>query len=133
MRRLLSTATAVILLLLLAEPAIASDSTVDLLGRLPSVEEVALSPAGSHVALTSTAGGQHVVAVMSLVAGKPGGKVNLGDQKVRFIEWADEESLATPLLRRVAEMITEAEAGARELSWHNLADLAAADARQSPE
>lgn len=93
MRKLLSTATAAILLLLLAEPVIASDSTVDLLGRLPTVEEVALSPAGSHVALTSTAGGQHVVAVMSLVAGKPGGKVNLGDQKVRFIEWADEDHL----------------------------------------
>ena len=51
----------------------------------------------------------------------------------RIIEWADAESIATPLLRRVAEMITEAESGARELGWRNLADLAAADARQSPE
>jgi len=50
----------------------------------------------------------------------------------RIIDWANSESIATPLLRRVAEMITEAEAGARELGWHNLDDLAAADARQSP-
>jgi len=51
----------------------------------------------------------------------------------RIIEWADAESIATPLLRRVAEMITEAEAGARGLGWRNLDDLAAVDARQSPD
>ena len=51
----------------------------------------------------------------------------------RIIEWADAEFIATPLLRRVADMITDAEAGARELGWHNLDDLAALDARQSPD
>jgi 2-dehydropantoate 2-reductase len=51
----------------------------------------------------------------------------------RIIEWADAESVATPLLRRVVEMITEAEAGARELGWHNLDDLATVDARLSPD
>jgi len=49
----------------------------------------------------------------------------------QVIDWADAASVAVPLLRRVAEMITEAEAGDRELSWRNLDDLAAADAGQS--
>jgi 2-dehydropantoate 2-reductase len=51
----------------------------------------------------------------------------------RIIEWADADSIAMPLLRRVTEMIIEAEAGARELGWHNLDDLAAVDALQSPD
>lgn len=49
----------------------------------------------------------------------------------QILDWAAAESVATPLLRRVTEMITDAEAGARELRWRNLDDLAAADARAS--
>jgi 2-dehydropantoate 2-reductase len=49
-----------------------------------------------------------------------------------IIGWADAASIAVPLLRRVTEMITEAESGDRELSWRNLDDLAAVDAGQSP-
>jgi dienelactone hydrolase len=93
MGRLLIRAAVGVLLLVLADPVVASDGPLELLGRLPTVEEVALSPAGTRVALLTTAGGQRVVAVMSLVAGKPGGKVKLGDQKVRLIEWADEDHL----------------------------------------
>jgi hypothetical protein len=50
----------------------------------------------------------------------------------QIIEWAAAEAIATPLLRRVTEMITEAEAGARELGWRNLDDLAAADRAAAP-
>ena len=86
MGRLLIRAAVGVLLLVLADPVVASDGPLELLGRLPTVEEVALSPAGSRVGLVTTVGGQRVVAVMNLVAGKPGGKVNLGDQKIRLIE-----------------------------------------------
>ncbi|MDB6089586.1 MAG: prolyl oligopeptidase family protein [Gammaproteobacteria bacterium] len=93
MRCLTFRAVVGICLLVMGVCAVASEASLELLGRLPTVEDVALSPAASRVALISTAGGQRVVAVLNLVAGKAGGKVNLGDQKIRFIQWADEDHL----------------------------------------
>jgi dipeptidyl aminopeptidase/acylaminoacyl peptidase len=67
---------------------------VAVFGRLPSIEDVALSPGGARIAfVNTTAENQRVVAVVSLTDRKVVGMLQAGDAKLRGLEWLDEDHL----------------------------------------
>jgi dipeptidyl aminopeptidase/acylaminoacyl peptidase len=67
---------------------------LEVYGRLPSLENVALSPDGSLLALVHTTANDRFLAVNSLTEHKFIGKVlRLGTTKLRSIEWADNDHL----------------------------------------
>jgi dipeptidyl aminopeptidase/acylaminoacyl peptidase len=57
-------------------------------GRLPSIENVVLSPDGTHLAFARTDGDERFVAVVSLETGQPVAAVKAGDVKLRSVAWA---------------------------------------------
>jgi dienelactone hydrolase len=62
-------------------------------GRLPHLENVALSPDGSRVAFIRTEGDTRVIGIMALESGQSLGRLRAGDEKVRSIDWADNDHL----------------------------------------
>jgi dienelactone hydrolase len=75
--------------------AYAADAAVPLevYGRLPSLEDVALSPSGERIAFVRTSGDTRIVTLFSLADHKALSVLRVGDQKLRSIEWADENHL----------------------------------------
>jgi len=88
-------ALAVPLLLLVALLATPVGWTVPLevYGRLPSLEEVALSPNGTRLAFVRTTQDTRTLLVMALADRKLLGGISVGDTKLRSIEWADDDHL----------------------------------------
>ena len=82
-----------LLALLLSMSAAAGATALEAYGSLPKYDEVRLSPAGTRIALVQTQGSQRVFAVVSLADGKPIGGAAVGEEKLRGIEWADEDHL----------------------------------------
>jgi dipeptidyl aminopeptidase/acylaminoacyl peptidase len=66
---------------------------LEVYGRLPNLESVALSPDGSRLAFVRTVDDLRVVAIVGLDDGKLIGSIDLGDLKMRQIEWADDTHL----------------------------------------
>jgi dipeptidyl aminopeptidase/acylaminoacyl peptidase len=66
---------------------------LEVYGRLPLIEDVALSPDGSRIAYVRTTQNMRVIAVVSLVDQKVIAALRVGDQKLRSIEWADDNRL----------------------------------------
>ena len=67
---------------------------LEVYGRLPSIENVALSPDGSLLALVHTTANDRILFVHSLAEHKTLGKaLRLGATKLRSIEWADNDHL----------------------------------------
>jgi dipeptidyl aminopeptidase/acylaminoacyl peptidase len=66
---------------------------VDPYGRLPGIEEVAISPDGTKVALIHTTADLRVLAILRLEDGKLLSGIRLGEAKIREVEWADDEHL----------------------------------------
>lgn len=62
-------------------------------GRLPNLEDVSLSPDGSRIAFVRTTDDARIIAVVSLKDGKMLGGLRAGQEKVRAIEWADNDRL----------------------------------------
>jgi len=62
-------------------------------GRLPSLEDAALSPDGSSIAFVSTSQDQRLMLIYSLRERRVLGRVRIGDVKLRSIEWADDAQL----------------------------------------
>src|SRR6185437_11640981 len=62
-------------------------------GQLPSIEDVALSPDGTRVAYVRTQGDLRVVFVATVADRKLIRYVKTGEEKLRFIEWADNDNL----------------------------------------
>ena len=82
------------LLLLSGLAASASAGTpLDAYGRLPSIEQAVLSPDGSTIAFVQTTQDWRVLAIIDLNASKVVGATRVGDQKVRSVEWADDDHL----------------------------------------
>jgi hypothetical protein len=71
----------------------ASATPVEAYGSLPKYDEVSLSPSGARIALVQTEGSQRVIAIVSLTDGKPIGGARVGEEKLRGIQWADEDHL----------------------------------------
>jgi dipeptidyl aminopeptidase/acylaminoacyl peptidase len=69
-------------------------ASLEVYGRLPSIEDVALSPDGSLIALVRTTANDRVLVVHSLVEHKRvGSALRIGTAKLRSIEWADNNHL----------------------------------------
>jgi dipeptidyl aminopeptidase/acylaminoacyl peptidase len=67
---------------------------LEVYGRLPSIENVALSPDGSLLALVHTTANDRILFVNSLAEHKILGKgLRIGTAKLRSIEWADNDHL----------------------------------------
>ena len=66
---------------------------LEVYGRLPSLEDMALSPDGSRLAFVRTTQNQRLVVVISLTDHKSLGALKVGEEKLRGLEWADNSNL----------------------------------------
>jgi dipeptidyl aminopeptidase/acylaminoacyl peptidase len=71
-------------------PAVLTAAPLEVYGRLPRLEHIALSPDGSKVAFVRTNGEQRILVITELASGRLLGTVRAGDDKLRAIEWADD-------------------------------------------
>ena len=62
-------------------------------GRLPSIEQVAISPDGQKFAIVTTTSDARLVAVARLADNALIKTMRVGDQKLRRVEWADDDRL----------------------------------------
>jgi dipeptidyl aminopeptidase/acylaminoacyl peptidase len=76
---------------LMAEPGQAAP--LEVYGRLPSLEEVSLSPDGSRVALVRTTEDMRVIQVVSLDDRRVLNTLRVGERKLRGLRWADDTHL----------------------------------------
>jgi dipeptidyl aminopeptidase/acylaminoacyl peptidase len=83
------TAAALAVAVLLCAPPRAGAGSPDVYGRLPSIEDLAISPDGSRLALVRTKGDARTILVVSLPDARPVTSVHMGDHKLRGISWAD--------------------------------------------
>jgi len=75
-------------------PSYAAEVPLEVYGRLPSLENVALSPDGTRIAMIRTTQNRRVLAVVSLTDRKLLGKpLGLGEVKLRSVQWADNDHL----------------------------------------
>jgi hypothetical protein len=81
-----------VLIALLASPAPAA-APAEIYGRLPAIEQAALSPDGSRIAFIRTTQDWRALAVFDFRTSKLVGGVRLGDAKIRSVQWADDEDL----------------------------------------
>jgi dipeptidyl aminopeptidase/acylaminoacyl peptidase len=77
---------------LFAAPALAANG-VEAYGRLPSIEQAALSPDGTRIAFVRTTQDWRLLAVVDISAEKLIGGIRLGDAKLRSVKWADDDHL----------------------------------------
>jgi dipeptidyl aminopeptidase/acylaminoacyl peptidase len=66
---------------------------LEVYGRLPYIEDVALSPDGARIAYVRTTKNLRVIAIVSLADQKLLSVVRFGEEKLRSIEWADNQRL----------------------------------------
>ena len=74
-------------------PVPAASVPLEVYGRLPSLEDVALSPDGSRIAFVRTTQDTRLIAVLSLADNKVLGALRVREQKLRRVEWADDNHL----------------------------------------
>ena len=82
---------AVAAVLLLTQAAWAAP--LEVYGRLPHLEDFALSPDGARIAFVKTEGNTRIVDVYSVVAHTMLRGMRVGDEKLRYIRWADNDRL----------------------------------------
>jgi hypothetical protein len=68
-------------------------ASVEGYGRLPSIDNVSLSPDGAQIAFVQTVGDKRLLRVVSVTDGKLAGWVDLDGQRMRRLEWADNKNL----------------------------------------
>jgi len=73
--------------------ATAQATSLEVYGRLPQLEDMALSPDGSKVAFVRTQANARLVVILSLTTRKPVDVLKVGEEKLRSIAWADDENL----------------------------------------
>ncbi len=78
---------------MLGGAASARSAPLEVYGRLPRIEEVALSPDGSRIAFVKTEENNRVVTAFSVAAHTLLRGLRVGQQKLRYIEWADDNHL----------------------------------------
>lgn len=69
------------------------DASIQAYGRLPSIEDLALSPDGTKLAIVHAAENERRLTVVILDDNKVVGHMNLGDSKLRRLEWADNHQI----------------------------------------
>src|SRR5262249_49787416 len=75
----------------LTSPNGAHAAPLEVYGRLPHLENVALSPDGTRVAFVRTEGDTRVIGVVALAGGESLGRLRTGDEEGRGIDWADND------------------------------------------
>jgi dienelactone hydrolase len=88
-----SVRTGWVALAMLCLAPVARCSDLEAYGRLPRIEDVALSPDGTRVAFVKTEGDTRIAAVVSLASHEMLRGVRVGEQKLRAIHWADNDRL----------------------------------------
>jgi dipeptidyl aminopeptidase/acylaminoacyl peptidase len=84
-------AAATLLLVSLLAEAPGWTAPLETYGRLPNLEQVAISPDGSRLALVRTVADRRLLLLLSLTDHKLIGKpLNFGDAKLRDLDWADD-------------------------------------------
>src|SRR4030043_77090 len=83
--------TAFFLMLIVAVSTDAADVPFEPYGRLPAIEDIAISPDGTYLALVKSVNEQRVLYVLSLKGAEIKGACRVGDAKLRGIMWADEK------------------------------------------
>jgi dipeptidyl aminopeptidase/acylaminoacyl peptidase len=73
--------------------AAASAAPLEAYAKLPTIEDVSISPSGNQLAVVVTDGENRTVAVTDLTNGKLTFKARTGEQKVRSLMWAGEKHL----------------------------------------
>jgi dipeptidyl aminopeptidase/acylaminoacyl peptidase len=74
--------------------AIAANSVpLEVFGRLPSLEDVAISPDGTKIAFVRTKGEIRNLVVTPLTNSEILGGVRIGESKLRAVEWIDDDNL----------------------------------------
>src|SRR5882762_7709899 len=86
-------AAACLLVAVLGGAASVRSAPLEVYGRLPRIEEVALSPDGSRIAFVKTEENNRVVTAFSVAAHTLLRGLRVGQQKLRYIEWADDNHL----------------------------------------
>ena len=86
-------AIVVVVLGLFCLSAEASAAPIEAYGTLPSLSDLALSPDGGKLAYATGGAANRQVVVLSLADNTVLGGLNLGDQKLRAIAWADDTHL----------------------------------------
>jgi dipeptidyl aminopeptidase/acylaminoacyl peptidase len=74
-------------------PVAAASVPLEVYGRLPSLEDVALSPDGSRIAFVRTRQDTRFIAIISLADSKVLGALRLREEKLRRIQWADDNHI----------------------------------------
>lgn len=93
LRRTIAAAGAALMLQLSGAGATAQTGApppIEAYGALPALDQVSLSPNGENIAFVGTVGGKRVLGVRSL-AGQTLGAVDLGNAKVRDVQWGDDD------------------------------------------
>jgi len=78
---------------LAAAPCARAALPLEVYGRLPRLENLALSPDGARIAFAKTEGNDRTVAVMSIATHSMLSGVRVGHQKLRSLKWADNDRL----------------------------------------
>ena len=81
------------LMLIFAVSTAAADVPFEPYGRLPAIEDIAISPDGTYLALVKSVNEQRVLYVLSLKGAEIKGACRVGDTKLRGITWADEKNV----------------------------------------
>jgi len=87
-------AFALVCLLAIGRTGPAAAAPLEAYGRLPSLEQVQISPDGTAIAFVNTADdGQRSIAVVRIADQKPLIVANVGKTKIRDLIWADDQNL----------------------------------------
>jgi dienelactone hydrolase len=87
-------AYALVACLLAGHAAVAADTVpLEAFGRLPSLEDVAISPDGSKLAFVRTSGESRNLVVIPLGKREVIGEVRVGENKLRDIDWVDDDNI----------------------------------------
>jgi dipeptidyl aminopeptidase/acylaminoacyl peptidase len=71
----------------------AEAAPLEVYGRLPTLEQVAISPDGNTLASVQTEGAKRLVIIRSLQTYTVLGAIDVGDKKLRDLSWADDKRL----------------------------------------
>ena len=84
---------ALIIAVILGMPLAGHAAPLEVYGRLPSLEDVSLSPDGSRLAFVRTKGDNRTIVIASLTEGRGLNTIQMGDHKLRSVTWADNQHL----------------------------------------
>jgi len=97
-------------------------ASVEAYGRLPSIDNVSVSPDGAQIAFVQNIGDKRLLRVMSVRDGELAGGVDLDGQRMRRLEWADNKNLLiTTSYSGAPGLVTQLIGEVRELRLLNTA------------